>query len=123
MAIARKQTTSLTDIKLNDNTQPVKPKVKAPKKIEKKRNFLVRFFIGVIGELKLVQWPTLGYTIKWSLVIIIFTIFISLFLAFFDNVFASSVEFATCMSPQGDNTGTLSSCGKTLGENITLRGE
>jgi preprotein translocase SecE subunit len=122
MAIARKQTTSLTDVKLNNSTETVKPKVKSPKKTEKKSNFLFNFLGGVIGELRQVEWPTFGYTVRWSLVIVVFTIFISLFLAFFDNIFTSGIEFATCVSPAGDNSG-IQSCGEDLTQNLTLRGD
>lgn len=103
------------DKSLNDAVKKNSPK--NPKKA-KKRGFLATTW----DELMKVEWPTLGYTFRWSVVILLFTGIMAVSLGFFDNVFTSGIRFVDCTSPQSQgNSRTVQECGDELLRNITLR--
>lgn|GEM_PF-1880052 len=118
MAITRNQTT-LVDSKLNNaiSNNPSGDGL-TPKdlpKIKKKS-----FISTTADELKLVQWPSIGYVLRWSLTIVIFTALFSIVVGFFDHTFSTGVKFADCTSPKG-RAQTVETCGSEAWEIITFR--
>lgn len=118
MAITRNQS-SLVDSKLNNAVAGSQASGdQAPKDLPKikKRSFLVT----TIDELRQVQWPSVGYVLRWSLTIVIFTAVFALTLGFFDNGFEAGIKFADCTSPQG-RAQEIRFCGEEALKIITLQ--
>jgi len=109
--------TVLVETSKKDNNSP-EPKVTNPEnervQVEKKRGFLA----STIDELKLTRWPSFGYVLRWSLVIILFTGLFAVVIGFFDNVFTSGIKFVDCSSPQGRNR-PLAECRDDFLKNLT----
>jgi preprotein translocase SecE subunit len=80
------------------------------------------FFRTTVQELRKVDWPGFKQTFNWSIIVILFTILISITLGFFDHVFNAGIDFVDCTSPQarGQDT-TLEQCGRELADNLTFR--
>lgn len=80
------------------------------------------FIRTTVEELRKVDWPGFSKTANWSIIVIIFTVLISVTLGFFDHIFSAGIDFVDCTSPQGrgENT-TLEQCGRELGDNLTFR--
>lgn len=107
----------ISDIKEESPKPEVKETVAEKKvKVEKKPGFLRTTF----EELRKVDWPSFGYVVRWSSVIILFTIFVALFLGFFDHIFTGTVKFIDCTSIEGRNQ-NVRDCGVEFGEYITFR--
>jgi preprotein translocase SecE subunit len=127
MAITRNKKDSLVDTQMSENVvvdikpgttglkeeQPDTPKAE---KNQKKPGFIRT----TIEELKKVQWPSFSYVIRWSGIIIMFTVVISLSLGFFDHLFTGSIKFVDCSSPIGQNQ-PLQKCGENLVTYLTFR--
>ncbi len=122
MAIVRTKTDNLAETKIVEvkktNIDSDKPKENKPIKHKKRKK--KGFFGTTLEELKKVNWPSKKYVIIWSTTVIIFTIFFSLFLGFFDHIFNSGLKYIECTSPQGDNN-SLDDCNKKLINNLTFR--
>ncbi|GAB4143745.1 MAG: hypothetical protein OHK0017_01490 [Patescibacteria group bacterium] len=100
---------------ITDSKTTVENKEKAVKKT-KKSGFLGR----TLDELKLVSWPKLGYTVRWSLIIIMFTIFLGATLGFVDYYAASAINFVDCTSPKGRGQ-EVSKCLQDLTKELTFQ--
>ena len=137
MAITSRQNGSLSSIELpgeninaTPDSNPLFGKNKKRDKLNVDSIFNLEpkkpgFLRSTISELSKVNWPNLGYVLRWSLVIIIFTTFFSLALSLTDNTFNSLVQFTTCTAPvsaSGDGQ-SLQDCSKTLGERLIFRKE
>jgi preprotein translocase SecE subunit len=72
------------------------------------------FLATTMQELKLVEWPSFGYVVKWSLVIIVFTLVLSLFIYNIDRVFKGGLEFFNCHS----GNETAKNCLKEYGQSL-----
>jgi len=120
MAITRKNDSSLVETKLTTDikVEPLEDKkpLNKPKKTKKPT-----FISTTIDELKLVEWPNLKYVSRWAVVIILFTITLSLFMGGIDHIFTTAIKFVDCSSPQSGNR-SLSECSNELVVNITGRG-
>ena len=79
------------------------------------------FLVGVINELKEVEWPTFKYVVGWSATIILFTALIGSVLGFTDYYFESGVKFVDCTSPNGSKNQSIQDCAKDLTSNLTFQ--
>lgn len=96
---------------------------KASKKLENKQIrgfFLWTFIATTIEELRKSYWPSFGYVVRWSVIIVIFTGIFSVSLGFFDNVFNSGVRFIDCTSAKSRNQ-NLQDCSRELAQKLTYR--
>jgi preprotein translocase SecE subunit len=59
---------------------------------QKSRNFIA----STIEELKKAQWPTFGYVIRWSFVIVIFVTIFAVFLGYSDTIYKSTYLLTEC---------------------------
>lgn len=122
MAIARSKKDAIVDAQIDKKDIKTKGGKDLPKKVEKKKGFIA----STIDELKKVEWPTWNYTVRWTSVIIVFTIAISLFLGFVDNVFTGGLKFVDCTTEltQDDDPddNVLRGCTQDLFEDLTFRG-
>lgn len=84
--------------------------------ITKKRGFLAT----TINELKLTSWPSFGYVVRWSIIIILFTALFAVVIGFFDNVFTSGIKFVECTSDEGRSR-NVGECGNDFLKNLTYR--
>jgi preprotein translocase SecE subunit len=117
MAITRKKEDSLVETglkgkKLDDvkstgkeekNGDSPEPKPKDSLKGSLKKKKVAGFLSTTIEELKKVQWPTFNYTIKTTVIIIIFTLVFSSALGLFEHGMTSGVKFVACTTPEGSN--------------------
>jgi len=125
MAITRTQKDSLTDVQVGrEKVSKIEGdagtgSTKTRSKAEKKPGFLATTF----DELRKVEWPTRRYTFNWSVVIILFTVFISLFMGLVDHTFTSGVRFATCTSTLNaeNRESGVRDCANSFGEDILFR--
>ena len=129
MAITRTKE-SLADIQIGENaTQgsgktPLNPlpkdKIVSSKPI-KKRGFLAT----TIDELRKVNWPTFRYTITWSVIVLIFTVFMSIFMGYFDHLFKNSITYVQCTATyniEGDKAEKdLHSCNNEYVDTLTFK--
>lgn len=80
------------------------------------------FIKSTIAELRLVSWPSLQQTFKWGVVVILFTVLISMILGFTDHIFSASIKFIDCTSPQGRGSSTTwDECARDLANQLTFR--
>lgn len=97
------------DLEKTPQTEPVKT-------AKAKSN---NIFASTLQELKLVQWPSLGYVIKWSIIIIVFTGVLSLFIYNVDRIFKGATDFFVCTA----NDTEVSTCFNLYGEYLTYQRE
>ncbi len=127
MAITKKNTNSLietgigTEITAGKVVTDVKPsgpagKIPSVDKAEKKSGFIK----NNIEELKKVEWPSVGYFLRWAGVIVLFTGIFSLILGSVDTVFSSALKYVDCTSSQGKNQ-DLKTCGGEFVQNLSKR--
>ncbi len=88
------------DEKKGDSPDP-KPKDSLKGGLKKKK--AASFLRTTIEELKKVEWPTFNYTMKNTVIIIIFTLVFSSALGLFEHGMTSSVKFVACTTPEGSN--------------------
>lgn len=69
-----------------------------------------------VSELKKVDWPTLSYTLKWSGVVVLFTVIFSLIMGLFDKTFADSMTYINCRVDTNAET-----CNKQFINNLTFK--
>jgi preprotein translocase SecE subunit len=121
MAIT-KQSQSLADAEIEAAVvTKKKPEISDDEKTNLSKKARKKGFIrSAIAELRLVEWPTFGYVINWSIVVIIFTLTLAVAVGGLDHVFDSGVKFLTCTSPQSGKQ-SVGECGTNLLENLTLR--
>jgi len=108
MAIRNENTETLVDSQINSkpvsdvkiSTQSISGSGDSPKKSAEKQPGFIK---SIFAELAKVEWPSAGYVINWSIVIVIFTVFFSLSLGFIDNIYESGIKFVACTSPEGRN--------------------
>jgi preprotein translocase SecE subunit len=108
---------SLSDVQIAGNARQVPatstplPPAKKEKKVKKQG------FIGsTFAELKKVQWPSFRYTSSWSVVVVLFTVVLSLLMGTCDKVFQDSIEYIQCRT----NT-TASICDTQLKNHLLFR--
>jgi preprotein translocase SecE subunit len=133
MAITNRKTNNLVETQLIDKkmedikqslqtdlaSQPKQPELSTkPKRKEKKPSFLATTW----EEVKKVNWPTLQYTLGWSVTIILFTAIMSISLGFFDHVFTGSIKFVNCTSPQNEAK-SIGECSQNFLKYITLQSD
>jgi preprotein translocase SecE subunit len=121
MAISRRKNDSIVETQIGDKQVETKKSELNLKKPEQKKGFLR----STLYELTKVEWPSMQYTVRWSAFIILFTIFISLFLGYVDQVFTSGITFIDCTKPlvtddKGDNL--LQKCTTDFFNDVTFRG-
>ncbi len=126
MAITRNKKDSLVDVALTadkvlgDDKKSIGNKlgtqINKPYKEAKKPGFIKT----TIEELRKVNWPGLSYVLRWSSIIILFTVLVSLSLGLFDHIFTGGMKFVDCTSPSGRKQ-TVQSCGQELSEYLTFR--
>jgi preprotein translocase SecE subunit len=131
MAVTRRKTDNLVETDLsgkliedikktsNQETQKkaeTKEKLKNLKKADK-ADKQPGFLATTVQELKKANWPTFRYTYSWSLVIVLFTVVVSVSLGLFDHSFTNGIKFVDCTSTQGRNQ-PIQTCGREFGENI-----
>jgi preprotein translocase SecE subunit len=127
MAITRNKSDSLVDAQLTENVVvDIKPgttgmKDDQPDPIKNgKKPKKPGFIKTTIDELKKVEWPKFDYVVRWSGIIIMFTIVIAIALGFFDHLFTGSIKFVDCTSPAGQNQ-PLQKCSEDLATYLTFR--
>ena len=83
------------------------------------------FLKSTTKELIKTEWPTLGYVLKWSSVIVLFTAIFALSVGAIDNVFDATVKYTTCIAPSstGGKGQEGSQCRDNLVKNLTFRGD
>jgi preprotein translocase SecE subunit len=131
MAIRQTKSDNLVETKLNENIiEDIKPQNDEPTidfagKKPKKRGFLA----STVDELKKVEWPSLKYTVNWSIVIVIFTILFSLSVGIIDNVFQSGIKYVSCTAENStadkstdDKNTRLGECNTDLIKGLSFRG-
>lgn len=101
------------DVKKSISPQPEPIETKSTTKQTKKKGFLGT----TVEELRKVNWPSFQYTVRWSLVIVLFTIVMAIGLGFFDHLFTSGISFVDCFSPNGRNQ-LINECSSALGDQI-----
>jgi preprotein translocase SecE subunit len=97
-----------------------------PKTLTKRKGFLA----STIEEMRKVEWPSLRYTVNWSVIIVIFTTFFALSIGLIDHVFDSSLKYVQCTATvttsgnkdAGENSSRIKDCGTDLVKNISFRG-
>ncbi len=62
---------------------------------------LFQYFKDTTGELKHVAWPTRAQTIIYTILVVLLSIFIALYLGFFDYVFTTGLARLIEVLPQG----------------------
>lgn len=92
----------------------VKEQLKDEKDYKKRKK--QGFLKTTISELKKVDWPNFGYTLKWSGVVLLFTIVLSLLMGLFDKVFADSMTYVNCRVDTAAST-----CSTQLMNNLTFK--
>ncbi len=121
MAISRSKKDAIVDAQIDKKNVETKKSTEVIKKQEKKPGF----FRSTVAELKKVEWPTWKYTSRWSAVIVMFTVAISLFLGLVDNVFTSGFKFVGCTTEitqgDGERNEILSGCSQDLLNDLTFR--
>ena len=83
-----------------------------------------RRFFGLFEVLSKVKWPTWKQTMGWSLTVFLFTIILSLFLGFFDNIFNGLIGFAECtatLTKQEIPDKNFAECSADLGNTLIFR--
>ena len=121
MALSRTKQDAIVDAQIDKHDIHTKATKTSVKKLEKKPGFLA----STLTELKRVEWPSLPYVLRWTLVIILFTAAISLFLGFVDNIFTAGVKFVDCTTEltQGEpEDGLVGACGRDFLEEVTFQG-
>lgn len=53
---------------------------------------LINYIRDTRGELKHVSWPTRRQAIVWSLLVVVVSVAVALFLGFFDYIFATIIQ-------------------------------
>jgi preprotein translocase subunit SecE len=66
----------------------VRAKKDEKKPVRKQPNFVVRYFNETIGELRKVSWPTRKDALSLTVIVLIVTFSMSLFLGFLDFVYS-----------------------------------
>jgi preprotein translocase SecE subunit len=123
MAITRSNKGSIATSEIKAGQEPDKKAPNAePASLTDNPNFEAPkgFFKSTIAELKKAQWPSFGYVIRWSMIIILFTGIMSSLLGFFDFTLENMLEFVDCTSPQGRSQ-EVSTCSEELFENMTYQ--
>ncbi len=62
---------------------------------------LMQYLKDTSGELKHVAWPTRAQTIIYTILVVILSIFVALYLGFFDYVFTTGLARLIEILPQG----------------------
>lgn len=114
MAIIRTKETSQTVLDKKERTK--QPKEKAIKNTQKKG-----FFRSTWEELKLVQWPTWQYTLKWAGIVVLFTLILTVFIGGVDKLFQSGFNYASCTARyyQGTGGSDYEQCGREFLQSFT----
>lgn len=86
--------------KKSDSPDP-KPKDSLKGSLKKKKP--TSFLRTTVEELKKVEWPTFNYTMKTTVIIIVFTLVFSSALGLFEHGMTSGVKFVACTTPEGSN--------------------
>jgi preprotein translocase SecE subunit len=120
MAISRSKSSSIAETLIDKpDLKPLK-KGDSIKKVKKTKGLLA----STIEELKKVDWPDFVYVIRWSVVTIIFTAFISLFLGYPDRVFTAGLKLVDCTKPlasENAESGLLKNCSQDFLKKVTFR--
>jgi preprotein translocase SecE subunit len=120
MAISRSKNNSIADAQLSNKQVETKKSDLGLKKPELKKGLIK----STLFELSKVEWPSFKYTLRWSEIIIIFTIFISLFIGYADQVFTSGISFVDCTKPlvgKDAEKNVLSGCSTDFINSVTFR--
>jgi preprotein translocase SecE subunit len=123
MAITRSNKGSVATTDIKAATQPNGKVPESTPESPKKSSLENRkegFFRSAITEVRKAEWPTFGYVVRWSLVIILFTAVLSSLLGFVDFTFENLLDFVDCTSPQSRGE-ELQACGQELFENMTYQ--
>lgn len=118
MAIINVKKESLIDLKINSSPDKDKPENSKKQETEKKQG--TNFLSTTIAELKKVNWPSAGYVFRWSLVVIVFTLIMSIALGTMDHLFTNSLKFIDCTSPQGRSQ-PVNECFTEFINNLTFK--
>lgn len=78
------------------------------------------FIRSTIAELRLVQWPTLKYTVTWATIVVLFTLTLIVFVGGVDKLFTGVFEYTTCTAKyyKGGGGSDYGQCGRELGKNL-----
>jgi preprotein translocase SecE subunit len=127
MPISRSKKDSLVDTQISENVvSDIKTEVikaggdKGDAKKSQTKAKKTGFITTTIDELKKVNWPGINYVLRWSGVIIMFTVVVALTLGFFDHLFTGGIKFVDCTSPTGQNQ-PVKQCGDNLVLYLTFR--
>jgi preprotein translocase SecE subunit len=127
MAIRQTASQTLVDTELNQNTTSSNPEKKLDSKKSGKK---LGFTASVVDELRKVEWPTLSYTVNWSVIIVVFAAIFSLAVGLIDNVFNSGIKYVNCTVPivqstdknSDENKTKWQGCSGDLVKNLSFRG-
>ena len=120
MAISRTKQDAIVDAQIDKEHSTKAPETKTPKAQEKKPGF----FKSTITELKKVEWPGAGYVARWTGAVLLFTVVVSLFLGFVDNIFTGGLKFIDCtteLTQEDPGDDVLRGCTQDLFEDLTFR--
>ena len=100
--ITNQQITDIKKPEKNDSKNDLNDSLDDAKNLKKSKDSKKPSFLStILDELKKVEWPDKNYVLRWSVIIVGFTIFFSISLGFIDHFYESATKFVDCTSPAG----------------------
>ena len=78
------------------------------------------FIASTIAELRLVQWPSLKYTLTWATIVLLFTLILTVFIGGVDKLFTGVFQYTSCTAKyyKGGGGSDYNQCARELGQSL-----